>query len=265
MLPSRQMRPDEQRVLSLVLLPGTLCDERLFAPLLEGLRDLTEPIKWAPHILQTGGCATIRAMAERVLAAAPKHFALLGFSLGGIVALEVALLAPERVLGLALLDVNAAPVPLTHHAARREAVEQARLVGHGRYLREQMWTSYVGPACRENLKLQQLLASMAQELGPEVFSNQTEAAIGRRDLRPLLPTLSMPTLILAGEHDAVCPAAVQKEFAAAIPNVSFTLIPDAGHFALLEQRDAVAASVAAWLHTTAGVHVYRPGDPKETT
>ena len=236
----------------LVLLPGTLCDSRVFDPLRERLPRLARRPAMEMQTLLTTGCASIHAAAEEVLAAAPPRFAVLGFSLGGLVALEVALLAPNRVAGLALLDVNAAPVPPAHHAARREAVNRAQALGHGRYLCEHLWPSYVGPSSRNNLELQQLLAAMAQELGHAAFRAQTEAAITRRDYRPLLSPLAMPTLILAGEHDAICSAAAQREFAAAIPQATYASIPDAGHFALLEQQDAVAASVAAWFNTTAG-------------
>lgn len=248
----RQVLSPEQVVPPLVLLPGTLCDGRLFAPLLARLPQLAGLPAVEAHVFLTTDCDSIHAMAESVLSAAPSQFALLGFSLGGLVGMEVALLTPERVLGLALLDVNAAPVPPTDHAARREAVEQARFLGPGRYLCDRLWSDYVGPACQKDVEMQRLLASMAQDLGHEAFRHQTEAALSRRDYRPLLPTLSVPALVLAGEHDAICPAAAQREFAEAMPHALFVLVPDAGHFALLEQPDAVAASVAAWFHTTAG-------------
>ncbi len=230
----------------LVLLPGTLCDERVFAPLLARLRQTFPQLD--ATVLLTTHCDTMRAAAELILAVAPQHFALLGFSLGGIIALEVALLAPERVLGMALLNVNAAPAPPHLHSQRREAVVQAQAVGHGHYVREQLWASYVAPAAQQDLALQGLIAAMAQDLGHTAYHHQTEAALARRDYRPLLSTLTMPTLVQAGERDLVCPSDAQHQLASAMPNAQFTLIPNAGHFALLEQQDTAATSVAAWFH-----------------
>lgn len=259
----RQVLVREHVVPPIVLLPGTLCDGRLFGPLRERLPRLAQYPAMQMQTILTTGCDTIHAAAQQVLAAAPRNFALLGFSLGGLVALEVALLAPHRVAGLALLDVNAAPVPTGFHVARRQAVDEARAPGHGRYLSEQVWRTYVGPLSHDNVELQRLLSTMSADLGHAAFRNQTEAALTRRDYRPLLSTLRLPTLVLAGEHDAICSAALQREFAAAIPDATFVLIQNAGHFALLEQQDAVAASVAAWFHTIADVSRF-PSDSKET-
>ncbi len=238
----------------LVLLPGTLCDERVFRPLLLGVRRRLEPEPLDAAVMMTAHCPSMREAAEHVLHLAPERFALVGFSLGGILALELALLAPERVVGMALLNVNAGPAPLDTHAARREAVLQARVLGHGRYVRQELWTNYVGAAAQGDTPLQQLLADMAQALGHEAFDAQTEAALCRRDYRPLLAGIAVPTLVVAGEEDAVCPAAKQRALAEAMPNARFVAIAGAGHFALLEQQDAVAASVAAWFHDLSGGH-----------
>ena len=231
----------------LVLLPGTLCDERVFAPLLTAL--CRQFHKLDARVTMTVQHASLRAAAEHVLATAPLQFALLGFSLGGLLALETTLLAPDRVLGLALLNLNPAPPPNGTHASRRAAVLHAQCIGHTAYLRHHLWPNYVAPAAHQNTALQDLLAAMANDLGHTAFDHQTEAALARRDYRPLLSSFTMPTLVQAGELDSVCPAAAQRELAEALPNAVFTPIPNAGHFALLEQQDAVAASVAAWFHT----------------
>lgn len=243
MLPSRM----PSAPLPLLLLPGTLCDERVFAPLLRRL--LAAIPSLTATVMDTAQHQTLRSAAEHVLARAPSRFALLGFSLGGLVALETALLAPERVSGLALLNVNAAPPPALTHAARREAVVLAEALGHGEYVRQHLWPNYVAPSAQADDALRELIAAMAQDLGHAAFHRQTEAALGRRDYRPLVSALPMPTLVQAGEFDLICPVAGQAELAASLPNAVFDLIPGAGHFALLERQDEVAASVAGWFHT----------------
>ena len=232
----------------LVLLPGTLCDQRLFTPLLTQLTRSFHPQPIAALTVMTAEHDTLRAAAEAVLSAAPPRFVLLGFSLGGLIALEIAVCAPERLIGLVLLNVNPASVSPPAFAARRQSVLEAQSLGHGCFLRERLWTSYVAPSHREDTRLQQTLSEMAEMLGHDAFRNQTEAALTRRDYRPLLRSLSMPTLVVAGEHDRICPAPLQREMAASLPDAQFALIPNAGHFALLEEEDAVALSVAAWFH-----------------
>src|SRR6185312_6125237 len=86
----------------LVLLPGLLCDAALWRHQVEYLQDLAE-ITVADLTLDS----TIEAMADRVLSAAPRRFALAGLSMGGYVAQEILRQAPERVERLALLDTSA--------------------------------------------------------------------------------------------------------------------------------------------------------------
>lgn len=82
-----------------IFLPGSLCDERVFA---DQLREIDQPCEVADLTLDD----SIMAMATRVLREAPPRFALVGLSLGGIVAAEIARLASERVQAMALIDTN---------------------------------------------------------------------------------------------------------------------------------------------------------------
>lgn len=115
--------------LPLVLLPGTLCDARLFAPVLERLPRVATLL---PSLV---GATTAPDMAKKLLAELPDRFVLAGFSLGGIVALEMVAQAPERIAGLALLDTTARPDPEANHRVRRSAAEAARRDGTAGYAR----------------------------------------------------------------------------------------------------------------------------------
>jgi len=102
---------------TLVLLPGLMCDEAVWAPSLSGL-----PAGWEPWVADSGLCNSLQAMAEAVLAGAPQGpFALAGHSMGGRVALEVVRVAPQRVSHLALLDTGHTP-----RAAGEAGAEEAR-------------------------------------------------------------------------------------------------------------------------------------------
>lgn len=223
-----------------LLLPGTLCDERLFAPLLAAL-----PAGRDARIIAYTDHADIGAAADAILAAAPAgRFALLGFSLGGIVALEIARRAPGRIAGLALLGATPLPVPPETHADRRAAATGA---APGIYVRDTAWPAYVGADSREDQALLHMIVAMADDLGGAVFTRQIELALTRPDYRPALEALAMPALVLAGAEDAINPPATQQIIADALPDATLRLIPRAGHFALLEQPEATADAVRAWL------------------
>jgi pimeloyl-ACP methyl ester carboxylesterase/predicted ester cyclase len=226
--------------LPLLLIPGTLCDQSVFEPLLERLDAST-----IVHAPLEGG-TDIVAVAQGILDSAPPRFALLGFSLGGIVALEIARRAAERVMGLALIGSNARAVPRNLHAERRAAAR----IEDGQTLTDvidRLWLTYVSPASLPNAKLRRRITAMAGAAGPGALATHTEIALSRSDTRDQLGEFAMPALVVAGSEDVINPPDLQLEIAERLPNASLALVPEAGHFVLLEQPDAVAAHVAAWL------------------
>ncbi len=230
----------DKGALPLVLLPGTLCDARVFGPLRERLASVET------RVMPTLEARSLREAAEDVLTRAPEHFALLGFSLGGLVAMETALCAPNRVRRLALLSTTPLAVTPERHGARWAAVEEARTMGLRRCVRERLWPEYCeSMECRSLLPL---LEDMAETLGHAVFARQTGMALAREDFRARLATLRCPSLVLAGAEDRMCPPAVQRELAAVLADCTHVMLPEAGHLALLEQPDETAAAVAAWFH-----------------
>jgi len=238
------------RAPSLVLLPGTLCDRRVFVPLLKSLERSGVRMPGV-QFLDTHRALTLMEAARQVLAAAPPEFLLLGFSLGGLVALQVALLDPARILGLALLGTKAGSVDPAKHPARRAQVLWAREHGTGRLLGERLWPACVSPANLSDVQLRTVLIDMADSLGLDAFDAQTELALTRPDLRSSLRSLPMPSLVLGGGDDVINPPSVQQELADGLGNATLAMIEGAGHFMLLEDPDAVAAHVAAWMHTIA--------------
>jgi pimeloyl-ACP methyl ester carboxylesterase/predicted ester cyclase len=233
------MSGQEAAALPLVLLPGTLCDATLFAELLDRL---------APRVATIGdmtGLSSVDALVSRLLDEAPARFALLGFSLGGIVALEVAARAPDRVMGLALLGSNAHPIPKREHAARRASIKG--IGSTDAHVRETLWPSYVASSRLRDTALLERIAGMAAACRAGELERQTEVALSRADSRPRLAALSVPVLVMGGEEDAINPPAIQCAMAEAIADATLVIVEDAGHFAPLEQPEACAAAVAAWL------------------
>ncbi len=228
-----------RQALPLVLLPGTLCDARVFDPLLSRLPGVDA------RVVLLREARTLEEAAEHVLGRAPERFALLGYSLGGLAAMETALQAPERVRGLALLSTTPYAVAPEHHAARRAAVGEAEALGMRRFVRERLWPWYGGGPDAAPLSL---LENMAEACGPAVFARQTETALRRGDYRDRLAAVRCPALVLAGALDRVCPPAAQAALASALPGCTRVLLPGTGHVPPLESPDETASAVAAWLH-----------------
>lgn len=219
----------------LLMLPGTLCDARVFGPMLAGVeRDIL-------HGDMTG-LPGAGALARRLLESAPARFIPVGFSLGAIVALEMAAIAPQRIGAMVLIAANGRDVPAADHAARR-------IAGAGDPVAavDQLWPRSVATARLEDASLRQLICSMARRSPENTLSLQTEVALTRSDKRPLLPAMAMPALILGGAQDQIAPPALQQELAAGLPDATLHIAPDAGHFLPLECPDFCARALAEWL------------------
>jgi pimeloyl-ACP methyl ester carboxylesterase/predicted ester cyclase len=236
---------NDSKALPLALAPGTLCDERLFQPLITALR--LQGSDRQVVMLPAWGASSTAELAATALAAAPARFALLGFSLGGIIALEMAAQAPARIAGLALIASNARPAPIESHAKRRADVAIARNLGVARYVQEHLWPHYVAEESLDNEALRRLIVEMAETFGVETLAEQVEAAIGRADSRPRLSSLRVPTLLICGAEDRTCTVEMHEEMAQRLPDACLSIIPHAGHFALLEKPQRIASDVSAWL------------------
>ncbi len=238
-----QSSHDPKLRLPVLLLPGTLCDDRAFAPLIARL---------AGHDVRTSlttGASNTVDLAARILADAPPRFVLIGFSLGGIVGLEVAAQAPSRVAALALIGSTARPDRRHLAAPRRADVADARERGLATVLLEKFWPRYVAADALNDTALQHIVLAMAETLGIDAFAQQTELIISRADSGPRLKKFLQPLLALCGAEDALCPPLLQEEIAATAPNATFAIIPGAGHFVLLESPRQTTDAILAWLDT----------------
>lgn len=226
----------------LVLIPGLSCDARLFAPQWPALAS-GRPILVAQHDRD----ATLRAMVERLLAAAPERFALCGLSMGGYAAFEVMRQAPQRVTRLALLDTSAKPATPETNAPREQMIALAQK-GAFDNVTTLIWQKLVAPARLADEPLRLLARAMAETVGADGFIRQQRAIMSRPDSRPGLAAIAVPTLVLVGEEDLITPPAEAEEIAAGIgAHARLVRVPGCGHLSTLEQPDVVTREVLAWL------------------
>lgn len=225
----------------LVLIPGFMCDARLFAPQIATV-SRTRPVQ----IANVAGQDTIEAMAASVLRTAPLRFAVAGLSMGGMVAMAMVSQAPERIAALGLLATDPLPEP-PKVAARRETQMQAVREGALRDLMRDRIAPWYAPEGSRRAGIIDLSVDMAVALGPEVFLRQAAALRDRPDLRPALAEWRGPTLILCGALDAMCPLAGHELMHGLVPGSRLEVIPDTGHLPTLERPEATTAALEAWL------------------
>ncbi len=225
----------------LLLIPGLLCDERLWAHQVAHLADLADP-----QVITLTQQDSVTAMAAQALLQAPPRFALAGLSMGGYVALEILRQAPERVDRLCLVDTQArADSPET----RQRRLDLIQLAQSGRFkgVTPRLLPLIVHPDRLEEAGLVDPIMAMAERVGRDAFLRQQQAILDRIDSRPHLGAIACPTLVLCGAQDRLTPPDLSHEIAAGIPGAWITQIERCGHMAPLEQPEAVTALMRLWL------------------
>lgn len=227
--------------LPLALLPGLLCDARLWQHQVEALEDLA-----APWVADFTTQSSVAEMAESVLAAMPERFALAGLSMGGYVCFEILRRAPERVLRLALLDTKADPDSEDQTARRRDLIALANK-GEFKGVTPRLLPLLIHEARLEEAPLTALVIDMAEAVGKAAFLRQQRAIMGRPDSRPVLVRIACPTLVLCGRQDRLTPVEHHTAMAAGIRDARLFVLEDCGHLATIERPEAVNRALRAWL------------------
>jgi 3-oxoadipate enol-lactonase len=188
---------------------------------------------------------TIKSLAEDVghvwnhLGIETSH--VLGLSIGGMIALELALGWPTRVTSLiaGACRADAPPAFRALWPARRALLAQHGLEALADATLPSWLTAKASPAAMAEAR------AMIMATSPDAYLAATYALEGV-DLLPRLPLLQTPTLYLAGEHDGAFPAALAA-MAEITPNSRLLLIEGAAHLPNLEAPKPFAAAVLPFL------------------
>jgi pimeloyl-ACP methyl ester carboxylesterase len=228
-------------MIPLVLIPGMMCDGRLFNPQSAALSG-ERAIQLAPISAHDN----VAALAQDILDNAPPTFAVAGLSMGGIVAMEMMRRSPERIERLALLDTNPLAETDLVRAGRLPQMEKVRNGRLENVMREEMKPNYLSDGPHKSAVLD-LCMSMAKSLGPDVFLRQSTALANRPDQTDALRSATVPTLVLCGEDDILCPLARHQLMHQLVPHSTLEVISNAGHLPTLEQPEQTTAALIRWL------------------
>ena len=240
----------ERRRLPIVLLPAMLCDEELYRPQVDGLRDLVEPLAL------TVAEPTMAEAAAAVLRQAPPRFLLAGTSYGGNLALEVVAAAPSRVLGLWLMGCS--PGPHRDPAAARLRNDRVQR-GEFEAVVEDLAATIAYEGGPHGADAARSFRRMARRAGPTVFLRQNTSLLGRPDRRADLAHIGCPTLLVWGQEDCLMPVEQGRDMGARIPAAHLLVLEGCGHLPTLERPDAILAVVREWLGVMAP-RAIRPDD-----
>jgi len=237
---------------TVVLLPGLLCDEEVWQGAIARLSPDHEVV--CPGFLDQ---PSIEAMARQVLARAPERFSLVGHSMGGRVALEIAARAPERLERLALLDTGFHPARPGEAEGRSRLIRIALEEGMAALARQWLPPMLAPHRARDQVLMDRLTA-MVERATPRLFQRQIGALLTRPNAHRGLHAIPCPTAVIVGRQDAWSPLVQHEEMAALIPRARLMVIEDSGHMSPAEQPAAVADALFAWMQAARAEPVLAP-------
>ena len=231
-LPQDPMRLD--------LIPGTLCDERLWSPLVSKLGE-AYVCNYIP--LQQAG--TRQQMQELIASHSAAQSHLVGFSLGAYLAIEHAVAHPERIKSLTLIANSAKGLLAAEIEARERIVNMLKRNAYAGITRQRL-RELLHPSHLQDQSITGVIEQMGLDLGKDVLLTQFSTTINRPDLMDRLPAFSFPVLIVGAEEDQLVPAADLRAMAERLPHATLHMVRGAsGHMIPLEQPEELAAAMHA--------------------
>jgi len=228
-------------MLPIVWIPGHLCGPWLYAPQLGAFGGGRETI-----LADTTKDDDLGAMAERLLAGAPRRFVVAGLSMGGMVAMEVLARAPQRVAGAVLMDTDPTHARAKEVEWRGALLDAAEREGLDAYVGKFVDRFYMND--REvAAKLGGLTRQMMGETPLAIARAQARALDTRREMVPLIAGYAGPAEVIVGAEDKVCPPLLHGPITAALPGAVYAEIPGCGHLATIEAPEPVNARIASLL------------------
>ncbi|AOH85919.1 hypothetical protein AWL63_20130 [Sphingomonas panacis] len=220
--------------MKLLLVPGFMLDADLWTDLRPGLDAMGEVID-----VDTTRDTSIAAMAHRALIATEGPVIVVGFSMGGYVAREIAYQAPGRVKALLLVATSAEPDgPLLRETRRPTGGK----VPPFRRLSRRAIERSLSPRCRTDAMIERV-QRMSERLGPDVFARQS--SIQRAGDAARLREIDCPTAILAAGADELRSVTESEALRDGIAGSVLTIVEGAGHLLPLEQPATVIAALPA--------------------
>ena len=244
----------------LLCVAGITCDTLVWIPQIQAFAQAHRTVIFDNRDAGQSSMATedyeIADLARDALALADElgldTFHLLGVSMGGAIAQEIAIQAPERVRTFTVAVSFAAGGA---YARRMAEVWGARVeqISHEQHIDELMLMNhsegfYDHPEMVEFIRTAVLNNPHPQP--PDAFKRQL-AACARHDAREGLAGLTMPTHVIAGEYDILVPVWKSREIASLVPGAKLTVFPQAPHGLTLERAEEFNAAVLEFIRQAA--------------
>ena len=170
-----------------------------------------------------------------------------GCSMGGYATFALLKRAPDLAIGVVLSDTRMGADSPEGRANRRSMLALVDREGPSGVARDMM-PKLLGPTSRQSRQdVEALVRRLIKQQSPQAIRGAIVRMMDRPDAFATLQSVTVPTLIVTGEEDALTPVDDARKMHAAQPKAELVIIPGAGHLANLETPDAFNAVLAGFL------------------
>ncbi|WNV84360.1 3-oxoadipate enol-lactonase [Umezawaea sp. Da 62-37] len=177
-----------------------------------------------------------------------QRFSYCGLSLGGMIGMWLAAHAPDRVDRLALCCTTANFPSAQPWLDRAATVRESGTAAIAEAVVGRWFTHELAERFPDTITAYRELLSGADD---NTYAAICEA-IAAMDLRPVLPSIQAPTVVIAAAQDEATPPEFLRVIADAIPDAELYVVGDAAHLANVEAADAVSVILHGYLTAAAG-------------
>lgn len=233
----------------LLLVPGTLCDERLWLPMLQTAAGQQLQQNFQLQHANIWQAQNRALMLESIHQAEAEH--LVGFSLGGYLLLLFLLSQPgsvaatKQIKSLVLIATSAGALTAEEQKIRQQTLSWLQ---HHQYqgMSQKRLSEFVHPSKLNDPAVTDLMLRMDRELGHPVLLNQLAQTSERPSLLDQLYQIQCPVLIIGAADDQKVPLAALEQMAKRLPDARLVVLPDCGHMLPLEQPEQLALLLSSF-------------------
>jgi pimeloyl-ACP methyl ester carboxylesterase len=177
-----------------------------------------------------------------------------GLSMGGYVGFAMWRRHRSRVAAFVLADTRAAPDNPAGLLDREKTIARAEVENSSQVAIDIMRPRLFSPTLRAGAPVERQVLAMMSSNSAACVANGARGLAARPDSFDTLPTISVPTLVMVGEHDLLTPPADSDLLAQQIPGAKLVTIDQAGHMSNMENPDAFNEALLAFIDDATGGH-----------
>ena len=191
--------------------------------------------KYSVSIFSLKSIATLDDAVKKIINKNKKKISVIGFSMGGFIAIKLAIEYPEILDKLVLIGTNARHISQKRKLLLKKSLITLNKNNFAKLFYQKNYSSYFADKDLENTSYQNTIYSMAKQLGYKAFLNQTNLILKRPNQLKKLNKIVSKTLIIRGKNDKLSSNIMNNELNKKIKNSVYKEIKNSSHFVMLEK------------------------------